>query len=790
MTVEQATSKLGADLEILLHARRQTELDRSPLGRLRERMSPESEVMEAAGRDAAKVEVFVEFTDEIAKLEEAGLKVIGVVGNIAVGEVTLDGLDAVAALNSVVRIESSHSVESNLDVSVKEIRAKELHEPPLGLKGKDVIVAVIDDGFDYQHGTFMHADGTSRILLLLDMDLEAKNGEKQFSPHSKGVVYNNDDINAALKEAREGRDPLKVVRHRPQEHGTHVAGIAAGNGSVAGNCAGPNTYVGVAPEADLVLVAALVQDSDTGWATDAELLIATAYILSEAGERPIVITTSLGHHVGPHDGSNLYEAGIDSLLSTPRRAFVVAAGNEGDKGLHASGKVSADASGTDVRFRISANPDRRVYSFELWYVGADRLDFYITPPRGEKSKTFHPLDKAQEVSFGESVDELKLDCNSQIAASRNGDNLIFIVIVGRDQQDPFEKTLSSALPSGIWTLTLIPSEPTRPINGEFHCWVRQQKTKTLGFLPPFRDDNYTVNTPGTSKSAIAVGSYQTGVVAALNGRLSASSSRGPTRDGRPKPEITAPGQRINSAKSEPGRLECCACCQDQYTIDTGTSMAAPHVAGVIALMFQKDRTLTQEEIRKHLFDTARKDSFTGPLTTANNEWGHGKLNAIGAVNSVDGPDPSSGPAVVPPPLVAIPNQPMAGTEALTRKWLDVQREILDTQAGQRLGALIVRHFSTVRALIETNKRVATVWHRNDGPLLLRHVLEAAQWPNRPLPIVVNGRPAIELVSNILSILKRYGSPSLADDICEWTPKILELSGLSLNQLLQNLRATE
>jgi hypothetical protein len=77
-----------------------------------------------------------------------------------------------------------------------------------------------------------------------------------------------------------------------------------------------------------------------------------------------------------------------------------------------------------------------------------------------------------------------------------------------------------------------------------------------------------------------------------------------------------------SARSEPGS-------GDPYRLDGGTSMAAPHIAGIIALMLQKNRDRTQQQLRKCLTDAARTDAFTGPVP--NTAWGAGKVDAEAAL---------------------------------------------------------------------------------------------------------------------------------------------------------------
>src|SRR5690606_36379248 len=134
--------------------------------------------------------------------------------------------------------------------------------------------------------------------------------------------------NAALA----GADPFNAIRHRDSGgHGTHVAGIAAGDGSAAGQGQPAFTFVGVAPEADLIIVK-VGGGGTEGLGTSANALDAVNYCYqrAQALDRPIAVNMSLGDNLGPHDGTSLLERGLDNLLGGPGRAFVKSAGNVGD----------------------------------------------------------------------------------------------------------------------------------------------------------------------------------------------------------------------------------------------------------------------------------------------------------------------------------------------------------------------------------------------------------------------------------------------------------------------------
>jgi serine protease AprX len=146
----------------------------------------------------------------------------------------------------------------------------------------------------------------------------------------------------------------------------------------------------------------------------------------------------------------------------------------------------------------------------------------------------------------------------------------------------------------------------------------------------------TINDPGNAARAITVGStsikpYSTGV--------SYFSSKGPTGDGRLKPDLVAPGERVVSAgagqllekaraavKLEPGQRAS----QITYVEDSGTSMSAPHVSGVAAAFLSIHREFVgkPDEVKRILMDSAndlgRQRTFQGA----------GLVDAMRAIQSV------------------------------------------------------------------------------------------------------------------------------------------------------------
>ncbi len=503
----------------------------------------------------------------------------------------------------MVSLKLPSKLYTQLDFSVPEIQAApdQLNAAlPVGagpINGSDVIVGVIDFGGDFRHDNFRNPDGTTRLLFLWDQ----QGGPSSISP--PGFGFGREFDQAAINNALQAVNPYLALPYNPGilSHGTHVMDIAAGNGRATGRA-------GVAPNADLIFVQIQATDvaEDESLGNSARLLEAADYIFTKADElgRQAVVNISLGTQGGPHDGSTLAEQGFDTLLQQPGRAIVISAGNSRQRSIHAQGEVTAQALRT-LTWQINPN-DPTDNELEVWYDGASELEVTLIVPGGQR---LGPIGLGSTVTLTSQGTQVGRIIHRQNDPN-NGDNHIDIL-------------LDSSLPDGDWGVELV-TQNTSPVG--FHSWIERDTPRGIpqapsSFSPADNDRSHTIGSISCGLNTIVVGSYVSGDPAKL---ISGFSAEGPTRDGKQKPEVSAPflrGVGILAARSS----------TQGSTRKPGTSMASPHVAGLTALLMQAaGQFLTIGQIRAAIQGSARKNP-----PPAGDDWnslfGFGRVDASAAV---------------------------------------------------------------------------------------------------------------------------------------------------------------
>jgi len=463
--------------------------------------------------------------------------------------------------------------------SVPFVRADRVHAPPLGERGSLALVAVVDDGIDVLHQAFSDDQGRSRIEAVWDQRDPTGPAPPGFS---YGTFHGPADLARYLAQ---GAVPPGLGRD-PSGHGTHVASIAAGR--AVQNFAG-----GVAPEARLVVVISARREVGVGFKQSYH--DALAFIDGFAGNRPVVVNISQGTHAGAHDGSSSLEAAFDQFTGSGLREghiVVKSAGNDQVKGVHAKIAIGPQAVEELPWTRPPASSAPREH-IELWFSSSDELAFRLADPAGRWTDV---VDVANQVRKG----VLGTDGYSaeyQKWHPNNGASQLRIDLQAAPR---------TSLQSGDWRLE-IRSATVR--EGVVHAWIECDDGPPTRFARHATSDT-TLSIPGTAERVITVGAVDKSDPV----RLAPESSFGPTRDGRLKPDLAAPGIAILAAE---------AGTQAGVRAATGTSQAAPHVAGAVALLLSRRARaglpgLTSSQIAAALRQRTRNPNATWQATSG---WG-------------------------------------------------------------------------------------------------------------------------------------------------------------------------
>jgi subtilisin family serine protease len=611
-----------------------------------------------------------------ADLDRLGIRLGTRAGDVASARIPLARLADVVALRSVAYVQASRPLSSPALMPPVLAAADATAAPTTaivandvetgagsvrrwsggawrGLTGRGVIVGIYDTGLDLSHADFLDDDGRSRVLYVWDQTQGAGTPPGRLGGHD--FAYGHECAAPAIV----ARSCPMIDRHG---HGTHVAGIAAGNGAATGAGRPARRFPGTAPQAELIIV-----KGGDGVFTWPQVLDGVAYIFARAAElgMPAVVNLSLNGQAGPHDGTTLLERGLDALTG-PGRVIVGVAGNEGVNGneepafirapIHASGRPAA---GTALSHELVLpnyapwpGPNNDGAYLEIWYDGTDAFTITVRSPAGD----------AVTASTGE-IDTL-FTPRGAIGVSNgfggpeelNGDHLAILVVgdvaeAGGPQAGEPE--------SGIWTITVHYDGGTG--SGRYHLWLAASSFRTTAQPVHLRggtSNSHLVGVPGTAAGVITVGAYASRHIWLGHGGaerhfqfreplgdIAFFSSPGPRRDGVLKPDLAAPGKVILSARSSLAAqwngLEWLIEEDGVHAGLLGTSMAAPQVAGALALLLELDPHLTPDRARELLVGSARVDAWASLSHDGqadgvpNAQWGHGKLDVSRAVRTLD-----------------------------------------------------------------------------------------------------------------------------------------------------------
>ncbi len=591
---------------------------RIAVAELRSGIAPAQVRLEGASVSATgDLDVFIRGSVSRSQLEAFGVQVRTELPGLFTAFVPLGAIDQVAALDGVTSIRGAVLAEPNLDASVPTTGANLLRGAGpafAGLNGNGVLIGDVDSGIDIHHGDFKDAGGLTRILNIWDQTVVGTPP----AGYSAGTEWTKAQIDGGTCTET---DPGAIASGGG--HGTHVMGIAAGDGSQTGGAIPAFTYVGMAPMADIVEV-------KTDFFTSS-IVDGVAYVMGRAAAlgKQAVVNLSLGSQFGPHDGTSDFESGLTALTG-PGQVVVVSAGN--DRGSNKHAQTLAAGAGSNITLAVSGSANNRLLAIDGYYNGTETINVRITAPNGT---VIGPL------ALG-AVNGAYPGVTYTGAGRVYVENGVFTTPAGAREVYVELTGLTGNSINGTWTLTFIPVT-LGAANGEVDLWRYYVSSSALvANFATGMTNSELVSEPGNATGVITVAAWETknswfdcgGRSVSYSspaplGAIATFSSPGPTRDGRQKPDLAAPGMGIGSTRSFDATGTCGATASallndgSNHVINQGTSMAAPHVAGATALLMQKYGALTPAEVRAYLFTHAVIDGNTG--TVWNADFGNGKL---------------------------------------------------------------------------------------------------------------------------------------------------------------------
>lgn len=545
------------------------------------------------------------------------------VGDVLSFRVDAYDLQAVQGIPGLLYAEMAGLARPDLDRVVRATRVDSVVHGislPQSYTGRDVLIGIMDWGFDYTHPMFYDTTlTTSRVRAAWDM-------WRQAGPAPAAYGYGTELTTPAALMTAEA-DTANVYSYAT--HGSHVAGIAGGSGA-------GTAYRGMAFDAQFLFCTMLV---------DAAAVIdgyAWMKSIADLDQKRLVVNNSWGlYYMGTLDGNSLISQAIDQL-SSEGVVFCNSGGNNGDVNFH----LRRDFNGDTLRSRVefypySAHPKMWGQSLTLW--GEEAHSF---------KAGFRVVDNSNAVAaetpwYGTATQAAYLDSMLII-----GTDTVFFNLT-TDAAHPLNGRPHMRLrvknTSVSWRIVL----QVTAADGRVHAWNVTELSNDVGnWGMAFQggsgglvngDHNYGISEPACTESLITVAAYSAEFFlsngAEVGGAIAGFSSFGPTMDERMKPDITAPGLGVVSSISSytdnnytPVAIVSFQGRDYPFASFSGTSMSSPAVTGIVALILEADPMLSAAEVKELIRTTARTDAQTGTIPPAGStRWGKGKVNAYRAV---------------------------------------------------------------------------------------------------------------------------------------------------------------
>lgn len=659
-------------------------------------MRSPSPLMSQGQRYGSRIGAFVRLKDgyDVADLEAEGITVLTCRGDIALCMVPVDSAEILAGKAPVHTMQIARKTHAHMDLGRAAVGLDDMHAGLSGLdqpyQGEGVIAAVVDQGVDPNHVSFLNPDGSTRFGYLYTIN---------FANNQNGYAddgFWGEEVKKFTTDTQEGY------------HGTHTLGILGGNyqGDVTMPDASkfvdrdhtvpvidtPNPFRGAAPKAELAAAAcAELNDMFIAYGVD--------QMCSHSFERkmPMVLSMSLGSNTGPHDEGSMMNEFLDLTATKSAEnpnppVICISAGNEGDRRICLRKTLNNE---TDV-LRTMVWPSVYQYDPETensFTLRQDQIVIYSSdqtkldvqavllnktrgyrviarmPVIGEGVGAYYLSDTSFQISSGDMVNsylEKYFYGYVGVGGMMDEDVNRYYTMVDYALQNKIDTNADDNYILGFEVKIASGQEiPEGGINVECYCSGATSEMYDYGQASFDNGSrNGSISDMAVGKKLIVVGSYNTrnewfcldGYSSRYEsegdyftvGHASGFSSFGTLRDGRNLPTVCAPGSTIISSvnryfteiddvKDQAAQLYQAKTVGPDGRInywkqEVGTSMSTPLVAGAIACWLQADPTLTYADVQDIITTTAVIDDDVRAGDPV--QWGAGKFDALAGLKEV------------------------------------------------------------------------------------------------------------------------------------------------------------
>ncbi|MBP5548434.1 MAG: S8 family peptidase [Bacteroidales bacterium] len=619
----------------------------------------------------------VDNTFDASKLESDGIKVTSRVASIVSMRAPVDKLQCLEKCKGIISFSVAHRVAPMMDKTREDTRTDSVQAGlgvPMPFNGEGVIIGITDWGFDYTHPN-LNKKSNPRILRAWDQFKLSGPAPDGFDYGTEYTTYDE------LKTAKGDTSGL----YNYGTHGTHVAGICGGNGTNDGH------VIGQAPKAQFLLGSWYLDEAS--WLDQVAWMKRVA---QDEGKR-LVINGSWGMYTfSTLDGTSYVSQAIDAY-SDSGIVFVTSGGNNGDCNYHIQHYFGNNDTLRSIATYLSGGIGQAlIYWGEPAEEGQQPKGFKVGFSLAKNTDISMIFDSPlfstdDDIDYLESFvvadnDTIRFDVMTESANPLDGRPHALLNVSRNSGYKLIMKCVADTeTVVNIWNVGNVQNHA-----GNTGC--NFENNSTLKCVKG--DKYYGIGEPGCSNKTITVAAHSSDYGQHIGG-ITSFSSYGPTLDGRAKPEISAPGLSVVSSISSwqnVGNYPAVYSAMSNgrnYTWGSmsGTSMSSPAVAGVVALMLQANPNLSVDRIREILFSTARNDMQTG-LLHANDSvsvrWGHGKVDALHAVNAAYDLLSVEEASNITPRLVAFPNPTRDNVTVLTGSNKPEQMELFSSDGRKIL----------------------------------------------------------------------------------------------------------